>query len=128
MLSRALGFYVRAVWRCYELLRPGDRRLERADPRWAGSGPGFADATSALGWLEAERSNLLAAVRQAAATAGVPSQLATQLTHALFAFFNVRSAWTTASRPTRSRWRWRDGPATGKPRPRPTTTSASPTS
>jgi DNA-binding SARP family transcriptional activator/Tfp pilus assembly protein PilF len=92
MLSRVLGFYVGAAWRCVTLLRPGDRRPERADPRWAASGRHFADATGALDWLDTERANLLAAVRQAAAD-GVPSRLATQLAHALFAFFNVPSTW-----------------------------------
>jgi hypothetical protein len=53
----------------------------------------FADATAALDWMEAERANLLAAIRQAAATPGVPGAIAIQLAHALFGMFSVRSHW-----------------------------------
>jgi DNA-binding SARP family transcriptional activator len=128
ILSRALGFYVGTAWRCFALLRPGDRRLERADARWAGSGLDFADAISALDWLEAERPNLLAAVRQAAATAGLPSRSRRSSPTPCSRSSTSAAPGTTASRPTTSRWRWRDGPATGPPRPRPSTTSASSTS
>jgi DNA-binding SARP family transcriptional activator/tetratricopeptide (TPR) repeat protein len=92
-LTRALGFYVATVWQTLALLRRGDTRLARADDRWRTGGLEFPDEQPALDWLEAERANLLAAVRQAAATSGVPPQIALQLGHALFGFFVVRGHW-----------------------------------
>jgi DNA-binding SARP family transcriptional activator/tetratricopeptide (TPR) repeat protein len=92
-LTRALGFYVATAWGTLELLRPGDYRLARAEGRWRKDGLQLADDTAALGWLEVERPNLLAAVRQAAAAPGVPDELAIQLSHALAGFCRVRSYW-----------------------------------
>jgi tetratricopeptide (TPR) repeat protein len=92
-LTRALGFYVATAWQTLECLRPGDYRLDRADDRWRKGGLKFADEQAALGWLEAERANLLAAVQQAAATPGVPTEIALQLAQALFGFYWVRSHW-----------------------------------
>jgi DNA-binding SARP family transcriptional activator len=89
-LTRALGLYVAAAWDAFELVRPGNSRLDRADDRWRGGGPGFDDQQAALAWLEAERSNLLIAIRQAAATPGVPPEIIIQIAHALFGFFLVR--------------------------------------
>jgi hypothetical protein len=92
-LTRALGFYVASAWRTLALLRPGDYRLARMDERWGKGGLEFADEQAALSWLEIERANLLAAIRQAAATPGVPPEIAVRLTHALVGFFWVRSHW-----------------------------------
>jgi tetratricopeptide (TPR) repeat protein len=92
-LTRALGFYVASAWRTLALLRPGDYRLARMDEQWRKGGLEFADEQAALSWLEIERANLLAAIRQAAATPGVPPEIAVQLTHALVGFFWVRSHW-----------------------------------
>jgi DNA-binding SARP family transcriptional activator/tetratricopeptide (TPR) repeat protein len=92
-LTRALGFYVATAWQTLELLRPGDYRRARVDPGWRKGGLEFADDQGALGWLEAERANLLAAVQQAATTPGVLPELAIQLTQALFGFFAVRGHW-----------------------------------
>jgi tetratricopeptide (TPR) repeat protein len=89
-LTRALALYVAAAWRAFELVRPGNSRLARADDRWRGGGPAFDDEQVALGWLEAERINLLIAIRQAAATPGVPAEITIQLAQALFGFFLVR--------------------------------------
>jgi tetratricopeptide (TPR) repeat protein/DNA-binding SARP family transcriptional activator len=90
-LTRALGFYVATSWQTLALLRPGDHRLTRADDRWSNDGLAFDDEQTALGWLEAERGNLLAAVGQAATTPGVPAEVAVQLAHALFGFFLVHN-------------------------------------
>jgi DNA-binding SARP family transcriptional activator len=90
-LTRALRFYVASAWQTLAVLRPGDYRLGRADPRWRDGGLRFADQQAALGWLEAERANLLAAVRQAVAAPGVPAEIGMQLAHALFGFFWVHS-------------------------------------
>ena len=92
-LTRALGFYAATTWGTLAVLRPGDHRLARADDRWRDGGLELADEHSALGWLETERANLLAAIQQAAATPGIPNELATQLAHALFGFLWVRGHW-----------------------------------
>jgi tetratricopeptide (TPR) repeat protein len=92
-LGRAFGLYVATAWHTLALLRPGDPRLARADDHWATGGLELADAAAALDWLDAEPANLLAAVRQAAATPGVPAELGVQLAHALFGYFTVRSHW-----------------------------------
>jgi DNA-binding SARP family transcriptional activator len=92
-LTRALGFYVATAWQTLDLLRPGDYRLARADADLCKGGLEFADEQSALTWLEAERANLLCAVRQAAASPGVPAEVAVQLAQALFGFFWVRGHW-----------------------------------
>lgn len=90
-MTRALGFYLATAWQTHDLLRPSDRSLTRADDRWRKGGLEFAGDTAALGWLEAERANLLAAVEQVAATPGVPAEVAIELAQALFGFFWVRS-------------------------------------
>lgn len=92
-LTRALGWYATAAWRTLALLRPGDHRLARMDGRWSKGGLEFADDREALGWLDAERANLLAAVQQAAATPDVPDEIVIQLGLALSAFFAMRSHW-----------------------------------
>ncbi len=94
-LTRALGLYVASAWRTLALLRPGDYRLAHADDRWRKGGMEFADDTAALGWLEIERPNLLAAVQQAASDPGVPGEIAIQLAQALYGFLTVRSHWGT---------------------------------
>jgi tetratricopeptide (TPR) repeat protein len=92
-LTRAIRFYVASAWQTLAVLRPGDYRLTRADDRWRKGGLEFADQQAALGWLEVERPNLLAAVGQAVGTAGVPPELGMQLAQALFGFFWVHSHW-----------------------------------
>lgn len=77
-VSRAVEWYTATAWRTFRLLRPGDTRLG------AEGGVRFADAGAALAWLEAERANLVAAVRQGQSVA---------LAQALFAFFQVHSHW-----------------------------------
>jgi tetratricopeptide (TPR) repeat protein/transcriptional regulator with XRE-family HTH domain len=101
-LERAIAFYTATAWRTLARLRPGDARLAAADPRWAGGGQAFPDASAALAWLETERPNLLAAVAQAAGagrpgkagiSAAPPAALAGQLASALFGFCYVRNLW-----------------------------------
>lgn len=93
-LTRVFAFYTATAWHTLALLRPGDHRLRTADAQWRTGGLRFADAPAALEWLEDERANLLAAVRQAAsAHEAVFTGLAGQLTRALFGFFEVRSHW-----------------------------------
>jgi DNA-binding SARP family transcriptional activator/tetratricopeptide (TPR) repeat protein len=77
VLARGLRWYAATARAASATLRPADRRTA-------------GDAVAALDWLETERINLLAAVHQAADTPGVPAQLATDLAHALFGFFDHR--------------------------------------
>jgi tetratricopeptide (TPR) repeat protein len=93
-LTRMWAFCTATAWRTYALLRPGDRRLATADPRWTGGGLEFPDTSAALVWLEAERANLLAAISQAAAASpAISAELACQLTQALYGLFHVRNYW-----------------------------------
>ncbi|HEV2377817.1 MAG TPA: tetratricopeptide repeat protein [Streptosporangiaceae bacterium] len=92
-LARLFGYYTATAWHTAAVLRPGDYRLETADKRWTGGGRAFPDASAALRWLETERANLLAAITQAAATPDVPSELAFQLTSALYGFFLAQGYW-----------------------------------
>jgi DNA-binding SARP family transcriptional activator/tetratricopeptide (TPR) repeat protein len=94
-LERLVGFYTATAWHTLKLLRPGDQRLASADSRWTGGGLDFPDAAAALAWLETERGNLLAAIKQTATVApAVPAKLATELTRALFGLFEVHNHWT----------------------------------
>ncbi|HEY7198562.1 MAG TPA: helix-turn-helix transcriptional regulator, partial [Candidatus Dormibacteraeota bacterium] len=92
-LTRAMGFYTATAWGTLAVLRPGDRRLAAADPRWTAGGLAFDTAPAALAWLETERANLLAGITQAAAGAAVAPELPGQLTQALFGFCYARSYW-----------------------------------
>jgi len=93
-ITRMLGFYLSTAWHTLPLLSPGDhRRLARAGRRWRDGGLTLADEAAALQWLDAERANLLAAVRQAAATPDVPPEIACQLADALYAYFSIRPHW-----------------------------------
>jgi len=97
-VTRGIGFLVATAWATAAHLRPGAWRLGTADARWTGGGLAFPDAEAALGWLEAERANLLAAAAQAAGDAlgpapALPSALAGQLARALYPFLAVRSHW-----------------------------------
>ena len=62
----------------------GAWHLYRVGERWRTGGLEFADQQAALGWLAAERADLMAAVRQAVVTTGVPTETGMQLAHALF--------------------------------------------
>lgn len=92
-LTRVLGLYTGCAWRTIELLRPGDHRLTRAEPRWRKDRLEFGDEQAALRWLEAEGPNLLAAVHQAAITPSVPAEIVVQLAQALAGFFWRRPHW-----------------------------------
>jgi DNA-binding SARP family transcriptional activator len=90
-LARALGWYLARAERADALLLPTGLRGDGP-----GDGPGLvlADRQAALGWLEAERANLVAAAGQAAAhPAASIAQVAWQLSDALWQFFDLRSHW-----------------------------------
>jgi tetratricopeptide (TPR) repeat protein len=98
-LVRVFSFYTATTWGTLALLRPGDRRVDAADPRWTTGGLRCADAAAALAWLETERVNLLDAITQAAtAVPLVPAGLAGRLASALFGLFQVRGYWQDAVR------------------------------
>jgi DNA-binding SARP family transcriptional activator len=88
-LVRLLHWYSATAWQAFRLLRPADARPATAG-EWAEGGTAFSDVDSALDWLESERANLLAAVRQIADNPALPAVAATSLARALFAFFHVR--------------------------------------
>jgi DNA-binding SARP family transcriptional activator/tetratricopeptide (TPR) repeat protein len=58
-----LNHYLRGVERCAELLYPGIVRLPSSS---TGPAPRISNAAEALAWLDAERPNLIAAIRHAA--------------------------------------------------------------
>ncbi|MFD4640478.1 BTAD domain-containing putative transcriptional regulator [Lentzea sp. NPDC058436] len=73
-----LNHYLRGVERCAELLYPGIVRLPSSS---TGPAPRISNAAEALAWLDAERPNLIAAIRHAAEHG--PSAMAWQLADAL---------------------------------------------
>ncbi|MFI0793937.1 BTAD domain-containing putative transcriptional regulator [Micromonospora rubida] len=96
-LRRVFGGYVATAWNASAVIRPGDWRLSQRDRRKDPDGLDFADACAALDWLEAERSNVVAAVHQAADTGGIPPTVPVQLARALYAFLRLRGHWSQAA-------------------------------
>jgi DNA-binding SARP family transcriptional activator/uncharacterized protein HemY len=92
-LTRLVAFYTATTWHTMAILRPGDRRLSIAARRWTHGGQTFTSGPEALGWLEAERGNMLAAITQAATAPTIPTELPGQLALALHGFFSARSYW-----------------------------------
>jgi tetratricopeptide (TPR) repeat protein/transcriptional regulator with XRE-family HTH domain len=90
---RALRSYVITACDACELLHRGSWRLANLRKDIAPGDPPFADRAGALAWLEAERTNLTAAIDQAAGDPGLPVVLAWQLASALFTFFDLRGYW-----------------------------------
>jgi tetratricopeptide (TPR) repeat protein/transcriptional regulator with XRE-family HTH domain len=97
-LRRTMAFYVAGTWGTLAILRPGDPRLSAAAPERTSDGLEFRDAETALGWLEAERGNLVAAVEQSGRMeeGGLPGNATAQsiqLAQALSGFFYTRGHW-----------------------------------
>jgi tetratricopeptide (TPR) repeat protein len=90
-LTRVFSFYTATAWHTHTLLLSPSIQVT-ADARWTTGGLEFAEASSALIWLELERVNLLAVITQASqwVSRGVPAALPGQLTRALFGFFEGR--------------------------------------
>jgi DNA-binding SARP family transcriptional activator len=88
-LGQALAWYATTAERADQLIKPaGLRRNDDEDGRR------FVDRRSALAWLEAERVNLVAAARQAAAThASALAPAAWRFHDALWRFFDLRTHW-----------------------------------
>jgi tetratricopeptide (TPR) repeat protein len=93
-LERLAGFYTATAWCGLTVYDPGNQRAAHADPRWTHGGLQFADDVTAMEWLGAERGNLLAALAQAAQAApAIPTDLACQLTWALWGLFETYGYW-----------------------------------
>jgi DNA-binding SARP family transcriptional activator len=84
-LDRLFAWYLTGADAAARLLYPEALRLPRPDP----SGAGFEDRSEALAWLEAERSNLVAAIRHATEHGTHPA--AYHLADALQGFYQMRS-------------------------------------
>ncbi|MFI8873340.1 ATP-binding protein [Streptomyces sp. NPDC055243] len=65
-VRRVVDFCLSAATAAEALLTPGHRTLRRAYEHPVGQPPPFADAPSALRWLDAERAHLMAVLRTAA--------------------------------------------------------------
>ncbi|WP_161790091.1 ATP-binding protein [Streptacidiphilus carbonis] len=98
-VHRLLGWYLAAATAASLALNPS-AQLPPGDPAGTPGGdqaaaadlvPVFDTAEAALEWYEAERANLVVAVRQAAE--GGFHSLAWRLTKTLWAFFNLRKYW-----------------------------------
>ena len=92
-LDRGLRFYLGTTWQALAVLRPGDLRLSRIDSHWTEGGLMFASQPAAVDWLKAECCNLRAAIQQAAATPGVPAEIAVHLAQGLTSLFWLRPHW-----------------------------------
>jgi DNA-binding SARP family transcriptional activator len=88
-LARALRCYLSAARRADRLLRPGQPPVPGDPPP---DGVELGDQAAALDWLETERANLSAAIRQAAAGPAAP-EVTWELAAALFGLFDLRGSW-----------------------------------
>lgn len=89
--QRVLAWYLATAERADRLLGPA--RPDAAAPRDEAAGD-FTDRHGAVAWLEGERANLVAVVRQAAEQADPEvAAIAWQLGEALFRFFDLRKHW-----------------------------------
>lgn len=89
---RVLAWYLATAEQADRLLGPA--RRDAAPPRDEASDGDFNDRHGAVAWLEGERANLVAVVRQAAEQADPEvAEIAWQLGEALFRFFDLRKHW-----------------------------------
>jgi tetratricopeptide (TPR) repeat protein len=84
-VERALGWYLATGRQAARYLRPVRPGTPGGDPA------PFPSYAKALGWLEAERPNLVAAIRQAAQQCW--DRLTWQLAEVLWAYFKLRRYW-----------------------------------
>jgi tetratricopeptide (TPR) repeat protein len=83
------------AWHCIELAHPNAGRSSWFDPRpedetWL---PTPGDLSSTFGWLDLERTPLVALITQAAGTLGVPGRSVLRLAIGLVAFYITRGHW-----------------------------------
>jgi tetratricopeptide (TPR) repeat protein len=93
--DRLLDYYTYTARAADRYLARNPRSGPPAGAAPPATAPDLADRAAALAWLRAERSNLLAAVTQAAARARQPSAVA--LTAALAAFLQSEGPWPQAA-------------------------------
>ncbi len=90
-VRRVLIWYLHTGDAADRTLNPHRRRVPLDNPGVACSPLEFTTYDQALGWCEAERANLVAAIRQAAETG--EHVIAWKLPLALWGFFNLRKHW-----------------------------------
>jgi tetratricopeptide (TPR) repeat protein len=90
-IQRLLAWYLHTVDAVAHMVSPHRYQFELAAPGLGGEPLTFHSINEALNWCEVERTNLVAATRQAAA-AGL-HEVAWQLPVAAVAFFNRRTYW-----------------------------------
>jgi DNA-binding SARP family transcriptional activator len=90
-IRRLLAWYLHTVDAVAHMVSPHRYHVELAAPGLGGEPLTFHSLNEALNWCEVERTNLVAATRQAAA-AGL-HEIAWQLPVAAVAFFNRRTYW-----------------------------------
>ncbi len=90
-IRRLLAWYLHTVDAVAHMVSPHRYQFELAAPGLGGEPLTFHSLDEALNWCEVERTNLVAATRQAAA-AGL-HEIAWQLPVAAVAFFNRRTYW-----------------------------------
>ena len=90
-IRRLLAWYLHTVDAVAHMVSPHRYHVELAAPGLGGEPLMFHSLNEALNWCEVERTNLVAATRQAAA-AGL-HEIAWQLPVAAVAFFNRRTYW-----------------------------------
>lgn len=91
-MAAALHTYLVFACDACALLHPASWRLTELRKTIPTGDGTFRDRAHALGWLEAERDNLIAAIEQAAAHPDFTS-VAAQLCSALLTFFDMRGHW-----------------------------------
>jgi tetratricopeptide (TPR) repeat protein len=87
---RLLGYYLRSADKAAKLISPDSVRIAVPDDGtgWPATAAGFGTAAEAMSWIDAERSNLVAIARQAAASG--PHDVAWLLAEALHGYFWLR--------------------------------------
>jgi DNA-binding SARP family transcriptional activator/Tfp pilus assembly protein PilF/DNA-binding XRE family transcriptional regulator len=89
-LARLLDFYLLTAHTATGMLFPDTMRLPAPAPVPGSHVPELADETQAIGWLDAERPNLIAAINWAATAAKGLRRYAWQITDALRGYFISR--------------------------------------
>ena len=90
-VSRLLWWYLNTTQAAADAVSPHRYQVPRAAVVYDLAPPAFADLDEALAWYDAERANLVAAIRQAADAS--LHEIAWRLPPTLFPAFNRRSNW-----------------------------------
>jgi hypothetical protein len=101
ILVRLWEWYAAAAWQAHRLIHARDIDREPSGRRRAEPVLPVSTAADAMRWLDTERANLVAAVRQAAGTEGVPVDVPVSLARALSGYLLVRGHWQAWTEVTR---------------------------